>query len=194
MAEEKRDKRELILEAAAVVFAQRGYHQAKVEEIAIQAGIGKGTVYEYFSSKLELFQEMFKSILGKYFAELRSLQDQRGSVTERLRQLLEIHLDFINRNSDFARVTFVDGAVMDEELSWWMYRQRQEKVERLRELFQEGIARHEFRPIDPGLLAEMFTGAMAAIIIPVLMEGKTVEPHKIADQVMDILLHGVRLD
>ncbi|MDH7498134.1 MAG: helix-turn-helix domain-containing protein, partial [Syntrophomonadaceae bacterium] len=62
--EERKEKRQLILEAAARVFSQRGYHQAKVEEIAAAAGVGKGTVYEYFDSKLELFQQMCSAALG----------------------------------------------------------------------------------------------------------------------------------
>ena len=67
--DEKQERRDNILEAAALVFSEKGYHQARVEEIAVQAGIGKGTVYEYFASKLELFQEMFGTLLGRWFED-----------------------------------------------------------------------------------------------------------------------------
>ena len=52
------DKRLRIIEAAVIVFSRKGFHRAKVEEIAEVAGVGKGTVYEYFKSKKELFLEM----------------------------------------------------------------------------------------------------------------------------------------
>ena len=46
--EVKKGKRELILEAAINVFSTKGYHNTRMEEIASQAGVGKGTIYEYF--------------------------------------------------------------------------------------------------------------------------------------------------
>ena len=57
---EKTNKRELILAAAQEVFFEKGYHSATSEEIAKRAGIGKGTIYQYFDSKLEIFLEMLR--------------------------------------------------------------------------------------------------------------------------------------
>ena len=57
---QKINKRKQIIEAAAQVFAQKGYAGAVVADIAIQANIGKGTVYEYFNSKEDLFFAVFE--------------------------------------------------------------------------------------------------------------------------------------
>ncbi|MDD2360111.1 MAG: helix-turn-helix domain containing protein, partial [Syntrophaceticus schinkii] len=59
-------KREQILDAAATLFADKGYYATTVEEIASRAGIGKSTVYEYFSSKDHIFQETLKEGLDSY--------------------------------------------------------------------------------------------------------------------------------
>ena len=56
----KKDKRRLIIEAAMKIFARDGFHKATISDIAEVAGIGKGTVYEYFNSKTELFEDMIK--------------------------------------------------------------------------------------------------------------------------------------
>ena len=53
------NKRQRIINGAIAVFSRKGFYKATIEEIAEQADVGKGTVYEYFSSKKELFQEMF---------------------------------------------------------------------------------------------------------------------------------------
>ena len=53
-------KKEQIIEAAARVFARSGYSNAVVADIALQANIGKGTVYEYFKSKEDLFFAVFE--------------------------------------------------------------------------------------------------------------------------------------
>jgi AcrR family transcriptional regulator len=59
-SEQKANKRNLIVEAAARVFARSGYSSAVVADIALQANIGKGTIYEYFKSKEDLFFAVFE--------------------------------------------------------------------------------------------------------------------------------------
>ena len=62
----KEQKRRVIMAAAAQVFSQKGYHYSKMEEIAGVAGIGKGTIYEYFPSKLQLLQEIMEQSFHVY--------------------------------------------------------------------------------------------------------------------------------
>lgn len=54
----KEEARKAIVEAAATVFAQKGYNDATMDDIAKELGVSKGAVYQYFSSKDELFQEL----------------------------------------------------------------------------------------------------------------------------------------
>jgi TetR/AcrR family fatty acid metabolism transcriptional regulator len=61
MAKGNRSKREMILEAAYDLFLNKGYWETKIIDIAEKAGIGKGTVYEYFESKDDIFFELFKT-------------------------------------------------------------------------------------------------------------------------------------
>ncbi|MFM8439647.1 MAG: TetR/AcrR family transcriptional regulator, partial [Candidatus Kapaibacterium sp.] len=52
-------KRDLLVRAAVTVFSQKGFHAAKMQEIADAAGVGKGTMYEYFDTKDELFLAVY---------------------------------------------------------------------------------------------------------------------------------------
>ena len=54
----QQDKHQLILAAAADIFAAQGFYQATIEQIADAAGVGKGTVYLYFKSKKGLFDAL----------------------------------------------------------------------------------------------------------------------------------------
>ncbi|MEL6333450.1 MAG: helix-turn-helix domain-containing protein, partial [Cyanobacteria bacterium J06626_26] len=56
---DKAAKRQEILEAAIAVFLEKGYHGAKMADIAVAAGMGKGTLYEYFPTKEALPKEIF---------------------------------------------------------------------------------------------------------------------------------------
>ncbi|TLM97504.1 helix-turn-helix transcriptional regulator, partial [bacterium] len=82
------EKRVQIIKAAIKVFSEKGFHDAKVEDIAQQADVGKGTVYEYFSSKTELFQEMFRSGMQFYMENIRSEAGGNGvSCRDRLMKI-----------------------------------------------------------------------------------------------------------
>jgi TetR/AcrR family fatty acid metabolism transcriptional regulator len=75
---DKDRKRREILQAAMRVFARDGYHRAKMEAVAEEAGIGKGTVYEYFKSKTDLFLVLHDHMLAElkdfYTKELEGIQ------------------------------------------------------------------------------------------------------------------------
>ena len=72
-------KEKQILAAARRIFAASGYYQARVEDIAREAGIGKGTVYEYFTSKEELYLEMLLEIADSYVSGLAEVLGQPGT-------------------------------------------------------------------------------------------------------------------
>ncbi|MCZ6479222.1 MAG: TetR/AcrR family transcriptional regulator [Candidatus Methylomirabilales bacterium] len=83
---DKDRKRREILEAAMRVFAREGYHRAKMKAVAEEAGIGKGTVYEYFKSKTDLFLALHDHMLAElkafYMKELEGIR-QPAAMLER---------------------------------------------------------------------------------------------------------------
>ena len=112
-------KRELLLEAAAVVFARQGFVATRVADIAAEAGVGKGTVYEYFSSKDELYFAVLESINQGIMARVRRAKEGASTATEALvevmregarmlveqRDLTPMNLDFCaySRGTPFER-------------------------------------------------------------------------------------------
>lgn len=71
---DKAAKRKEILEAAIAVFGEKGYHAAKMVDIAVAAGMGKGTIYEYFPTKEALPKEIFNLFFAGLEAQLTELQ------------------------------------------------------------------------------------------------------------------------
>ena len=78
---EKRSSRERLLEAAAKVFAERGYQAASVDEIAAAAGLSKGAVYWNFSSKDELFHALLEERIDRQIEETAEIL--RSAPTDR---------------------------------------------------------------------------------------------------------------
>ena len=149
------DKRLSIIKAAAKVFSRHGYHRARVEDIASEAGVGKGTVYEYFASKRHLFEEVVKEGLRFYSgagkarlgAEVSARMDGGPSdLGGQLCALVETHLKFLREYRDISRVALSDHALSSEDMYRWFCDVRRQKIERLKKLLAEGRDRGETCP------------------------------------------------
>lgn len=163
MVARENGKRKQILDAAAVIFSRKGYYQAKVEEIAREAEVGKGTVYEYFNSKKDLFQQVMMEFSNTYFDNFEDKLAGIESVTERLQLILKIHLTFIKDNKEIANILIAEHHLLGEELHHWFLTRQQEKLKKLQSMIQEGIEKGEFKPFDPELAAEMILGLIFSV-------------------------------
>jgi AcrR family transcriptional regulator len=67
------ERRQAILDAALDVFAQQGFAAARLDDVARQAGVAKGTLYLYFRDKEELFEQILKSVAGPVMARVEAL-------------------------------------------------------------------------------------------------------------------------
>lgn len=190
-AEERTDKRTRILEAALVIFSRKGYYPAKVEEIAEQAGVGKGTVYEYFPSKLILFQEMFLMVMDRYRQQLSTALEEDAPIRTRIRDMFEMHLRFVVENREFTLVTFYEIGGWDEELLAWMYDMRRQKIDYLKALYQEGVTRGEFRQGNPALAASVLASLLHGMVDPVILDNEPCEPAAWADETAEMFFAGI---
>ncbi|MBU1938048.1 TetR/AcrR family transcriptional regulator, partial [bacterium] len=98
---EKQQRRFDILMAAKTLFVQKGYHNTTLEEVAQLAEFGKGTIYNYFRNK----EDLFYAILEHYTAEVleitkRALQDTKGALKEKLRAFALSTVQYGRANED----------------------------------------------------------------------------------------------
>lgn len=96
------ERREQILDAAAEVFAARGIHQSRVDDIATASGVSKGTIYWYFPSKDEIVVALVDAFYAQAHSGLVALHDQPGTVAERLRQYLSSYAQLIVEHQHLA--------------------------------------------------------------------------------------------
>lgn len=105
------ERREGLLDAAVEVFARDGYHRASLEDIAGAAGVSKALIYEHFSSKRELHDELVLAHASEIF---RRLQESAGGPgipgQERLRRGIDAFLLFVEEHREAWRALFRDAA------------------------------------------------------------------------------------
>lgn len=98
-----------ILAAAYNVFGDKGYYAAKMDDIANEAGVAKGTLYLYFANKEELFHAVIEKILHDYLETYEYILDESIPFVDKLTSLVRHHLFFIRDRYDFARMNVEEG-------------------------------------------------------------------------------------
>ena len=103
-------RRDEILDAAAVVIARAGYDGCSLDQIASEAGVSKALIYEHFDSKRELHGELLGRHATEIFARLEACAESGATGEERLRLGVDAFLSFVEEDRDAWRVLFRDAA------------------------------------------------------------------------------------
>ncbi|HJR94624.1 MAG TPA: TetR/AcrR family transcriptional regulator [Gaiellaceae bacterium] len=157
------DKRKRILDAAIRVFAEHGYHGARVGDIAEDAGVAHGLLYHYFASKDDVLRTIFLENWGALIARFRAVEVSDEPAPEKLEGIAKILLR--TWRNDPALVT-----VMVREVA--RSQQLQDRVDEVREAFvivqrviEEGQASGDFRrDVDARLASWIFYGGLEEVL------------------------------
>ena len=157
------DKRTRILDAAIRVFAEHGYHEARVGDIAEDAGVAHGLLYHYFASKDDVLRTIFVENWGQLIARFRAVAVANEPAGEKLEGIAKILLR--TWRNDPALVT-----VMVREVA--RSHQLQDRVDEVREAFaivqrivEEGQAAGVFRrDVDARLASWLFYGGLEEVL------------------------------
>lgn len=156
----KEQRRTDILNAALEVFAKNGFDRATIAEIAEIAGIGKGTVYEYFKSKKELFEDMIRYNVETYNEKLQNAVTKGNSVQEKLINFSIAHSEFMKEHIDILRM-FPQPHMMSEEMKQHMIQEKYKVFKLIEDLIEEGIESGTFRKnLDKEITAFCIIGAV----------------------------------
>lgn len=183
----KPDKRELILEAAARVFGEKGFHQATVEEIAKEAGVGKGTIYQYFDSKDEIFSQLHQWFIQRYLKELDTL-DENEPFSVNLKRLLSVYMVQMQEYYPIASKIHQEalGMMVDECEARGAMEQLDRRFEML---IRSAIERGEIKDVEPHLVLICIEGMFASMTWDVLMRNS--EQESLAQQMLELIMTGL---
>ncbi len=92
VAEQTIDRRRELLDAAASVFARKGFHASRVGDIAEEAGVAHGLLYHYFRSKEDVLETIFRDTWGALVVETERIEEADGPLREQLRRFARFYL------------------------------------------------------------------------------------------------------
>jgi TetR/AcrR family transcriptional regulator, fatty acid metabolism regulator protein len=163
------DKRRLLLEAAVRVFARRGFHAARVGDIAEEAGVAHGLLYHYFSSKEEVLETIFRETWADLLAAVRDVEESGEPAQEQLRQVAAILLRSWRRDPDLVRV-LVRGVARSSELDRRVG-DVGDAFAAIERIVRRGQEAGELRPeLDARLTSVIFYGAIEELLTGWVLE------------------------
>jgi TetR/AcrR family fatty acid metabolism transcriptional regulator len=190
-------KKILIIEAAARVFARKGFNGTVIQDIATEAGIGKGTIYEYFESKNDLFFSVFEwlfaelagsarvrvsTLAGTASAKLEALSDSLTRAAVELQDYFSLFMEF----------WAASGASPNRDRFKAFFQQFYDEFRGLViNILKDGMDRHEFRTdLDPKSIAAVLVGSWDGLLLQTWFE-EAFDPVEAAKNFMPVLIKGL---
>ena len=179
-----------ILDAAAQVFRQKGFHGASMSDIAEAVNLQKASLYHHVSSKQEILLALLDrgiEMLAEYIAPLAV---QPAPADQKLRQMIHVYLKLLADNADLASVLLFEHRSLDPKQHARHIPNRDRFEAMWRDVILEGVKSKKFVCSNPGLAARAMLGTLNWTLTWYRSNGSmTIE--QIADQIADLQFKGL---
>ncbi len=181
-----------LLEAAEKTFSEKGYHATSIRDIAREAGFSVGGVYQFFTSKDELYLRVVESQWEFFFGLLEAALKPEGArarleaLTEAMFRTFEERRGFFRLFlSERGRLTAAFSGQIAERVGAHTRKLREELVE----LMRQGVEDGTLRAGDPGMLASAYLGMVHNCIFEALSSGAS-RPGRSGTEILSLFLDG----
>jgi AcrR family transcriptional regulator len=186
--------REDILRAAGKVFAAKGFFQTTMSEIAQAAEFGTGTLYKYFKSKEDLYFTLIDEKTDEINRLVKAELSRKTSAIERIKKVLILELEFIERNRDFFRIYTSEGSRFEwsikDDCGKKIHDKMVDYIHLLAQVLKEGMKTNELKPLDPLDLAHAFEGIIHSFIFEWLISPESYPLISKVEIILEIFLKG----
>jgi TetR/AcrR family transcriptional regulator, fatty acid metabolism regulator protein len=191
MLKKNKPKYKQIIEAAVIVIAENGYHQAQVSKIAKQAGVADGTIYLYFKNKEDILISLFQEKMGNFIEKIQKEIEGISSPTEKLYVLIEKHFQLLAADRHLAIVTQLELRQSNKELRLRINEVLKGYLKVVDGILIEGIEKGEFRQdLDIRLARQMIFGTIDETVTTWVMNEQKYDLVALAKPVHQLLTKG----
>ncbi len=180
----------LVLKTAAGIFAQKGYHQTTVEEIARTLGVSKGTIYYHFKNKEDLYLSIIREGINLLQKSLRRAVDDSATPRDKIKNLIQSHLAFYEKEKDmvFLFMKELCGADLQREV---LVKMLSGCLQIIGDTVEEGIKDGVFRDIDREITTVSLFGMITVSALHYIVHSKKIPHGQIGAAIEQILFQGL---
>lgn len=192
----KASKKDMIIEAASRMFAKKGFHQAKMDEIAVMAGVAKGTLYYNFSSKSKLFAATVTQGLNRIMDEIQEDLESDLPFMDHLHSLISNMIRLYISHSEVTRIYVNEmSSGIDDDVRMEIQDVRKKFIQFIQDILETGKAKGYLKPLSCHLSALAVVGIIDALCTSHLESSpdntEAVSVDKTIDTVFTILSTGL---
>lgn len=182
-----------IIDAAVIVIAENGYHQAQVSKIAKQAGVADGTIYLYFKNKEDILISLFEEKMGSLIENLNEMMAGKESAAEKLLMMIETHFNLLSSDRHLAIVTQLELRQSNKELRLRINDVLKGYLKVIDKILNEGKESGEFsQQLDVRLARQMIFGTMDETVTSWVMNDQKYDLQALYKPVHQLLISGLR--
>ncbi|EIJ79199.1 TetR family transcriptional regulator [Bacillus methanolicus PB1] len=182
-----------IIDAAVIVIAENGYHQAQVSKIAKQAGVADGTIYLYFKNKEDILISLFQDKMGLFVEIIEKEIAGKETAAEKLLTLIENHFKMLADDPHLAIVTQLELRQSNKDLRLKINEVLKGYLRVVDKILIEGIENGEFSSaLDIRLARQMIFGTIDETVTTWVMNDQKYDLTALSEKVHELLIHGCR--
>ena len=159
------ETRDRILEAAVKVFASKGYHDTKVDDIVKDSNTSKGSFYFYFPSKQEIFMALVDNFANLLESRLRTRISTEANGTARVDAALRVCLETFGQYRSLAKIALVQATGLGTAFEEKRRAVNQRFIEIVRENLDAAVDDKSIPPLDTEVAACAWVGALNEIVL-----------------------------
>lgn len=180
-----------IIDAAVIIIADNGFHQAQVSRIAKQAGVADGTIYLYFKNKEDILISLFQEKMGTFIDKVENEITGKSNASEKLLLLVEKHFELLAEDHHLAIVTQLELRQSNKELRHRINEVLKGYLKVVESIIHTGIETGEFRDdIDVRLARQMIFGTIDETATTWVMNEQKYELTALSNSVHELLIQG----
>jgi len=193
LGKNKGPKYNQIIDAAAEVIAEHGFHQAQVSKIAKRAKVADGTIYLYFKNKEDILISLFREKMSLYVAKVEEAINAQQGVEDKLFALVDMHFRNLSENQHWAIVTQLELRQSDKQLRAKISEILKSFLKLLDNIIEEGKKEGIFAPdLDTRLARQMIFGTLDETVTTWVMKDQKYDLVALARPIHQLLLHGLK--
>lgn len=178
-----------IIDAAVIIIAENGYHQAQVSKIARQAGVADGTIYLYFKNKEDILISLFQEKMGDFVERIRLKTAGIESAVEKLLVLVETHFTWLSEDRHLAIVTQLELRQSNKALRFKINEVLKAYLRIIDEVLQAGVEQKEFRSdLNIRVARQMVFGAIDEVVTNWVMSDHKYDLVELSKTVHELLV------
>jgi AcrR family transcriptional regulator len=191
-------RKQQILDAALKVFAKKGFTEATTTEIAQEAGVAEGTIYNYFPSKRDLLIAVVKTfVMTESFLNIFEHAEETDYPAF-LMAIMNNRMDFIE-DSEKNRLFLLMGEIIRDPELRMIYDQQVIKpiMNQMEKYLENKAAKGEFRSVNNGVVTRALGGMVLGLLLLTLLEGessplKDMPRQNLAAEIVQLVMKGIQ--